>query len=116
MFPRSIPLAKKWCSHVEWIRLDTAPFSALTRDSGALLGLGLAQRWKPGGWPLSRAPKALSLAISSMGLYHINRLPLPVQPQGLFYSLFFLKFVIVPLLVVVLVPGLIHLFTHRKKE
>uniref|UniRef100_A0A3Q3XQJ0 Glucose-6-phosphatase 3 n=1 Tax=Mola mola TaxID=94237 RepID=A0A3Q3XQJ0_MOLML len=112
----SIPLAKKWCSHAEWIRLDTAPFSALTRDCGALLGLGLAQRWKPGGWPLSRAPKALSLAISSMGLYHINRLPLPVQPQGLFYGLFFLKFVIVPLLVVVLVPGLIHLFTHRKKE
>uniref|UniRef100_A0A3Q3XKP2 Glucose-6-phosphatase 3 n=1 Tax=Mola mola TaxID=94237 RepID=A0A3Q3XKP2_MOLML len=110
----SIPLAKKWCSHAEWIRLDTAPFSALTRDCGALLGLGLAQRWKPGGWPLSRAPKALSLAISSMGLYHINRLPLPVQPQGLFYGLFFLKFVIVPLLVVVLVPGLIHLFTHRK--
>lgn len=112
----SIALAKKWCSRAEWIRLDTAPFSSLTRDCGALLGLGLAQYWKPGGWSLPWAPRALSLAISSMGLYHINRLPLPVRPQVLFYCLFFLKFVIVPQLVMVLVPGVVHLFTHKKKE
>ncbi|KAM9336836.1 glucose-6-phosphatase 3 [Symphorus nematophorus] len=112
----SIALAKKWCSRPEWIRLDTAPFSSLTRDCGALLGLGLAQYWKPGGWSLPWAPRALSLAFSSMGLYHINRLPLPVQPQGLFYGLFFVKFVIVPQIVMVLVPGLVHLFTHKKKK
>lgn len=113
---RSISLAKKWCSHSEWIRLDTAPFSSLTRDCGALLGLGLAQYWKPGGWCLPWAPRALSLAISSMGLYHVHRLPLPVQPQGLFYGMFFVKFVIVPQIVMVLVPGLVHLFTHKKKQ
>ncbi|XP_061564263.1 glucose-6-phosphatase 3 [Cololabis saira] len=112
----SIALAKKWCSRAEWIRLDTAPYSSLTRDCGALLGLGLAQHWKPGGWPLPWAPRALSLAISSMGLYHVNRLPLPVQPQGLFYTLFFFKFVLVPLIVMVLVPGLVHLFTRKKKK
>ncbi|KAM9426579.1 glucose-6-phosphatase 3 [Pholidichthys leucotaenia] len=112
----SIALAKKWCSRAEWIRLDTAPFSSLTRDCGALLGLGLAQYWKPGGWPLSWAPRALCLAVSSMGLYHVNRLPLPVQPQGLFYVLFFVKFVLVPLIVMVLVPGLVHLFTRKKKD
>ncbi|KAM7370552.1 hypothetical protein PAMP_010087 [Pampus punctatissimus] len=112
----SIALAKKWCSRAEWIRLDTAPFSSLTRDCGALLGLGLAQYWKPGGWSLPWAPRALSLAISSMGLYHVNRLPLPVRPQGLFYGLFFVKFVIVPQIVMVLVPGLVHLFTHKKKK
>lgn len=112
----SIALAKKWCSRAEWIRLDTAPFSSLTRDSGALLGLGLAQYWKPGGWSLPWAPRALSLAISSMGLYHVNRLPLPVQPQGLFYGLVFVKFVIVPQIVMLLVPGLVHLCTHKKKK
>nr|XP_019960313.1 PREDICTED: glucose-6-phosphatase 3 [Paralichthys olivaceus] len=112
----SITLAQKWCSRAEWIRLDTAPFSSLTRDCGALLGLGLAQYWKPGGWALPWGPRALSLAISSMGLYHVNRLPLPVRPQGLFYGLCFVKFVIVPQIVMVLVPGVIHLFTHKKKK
>uniref|UniRef100_A0A1A8EPX2 Glucose-6-phosphatase n=2 Tax=Nothobranchius korthausae TaxID=1143690 RepID=A0A1A8EPX2_9TELE len=112
----SIALAKKWCSHAEWIRLDTAPFSSLTRDCGALLGLGLAEYWKPNGWSLPWAPRALSLAFSSMGLYHVNRLPLPVQPQGLFYSLFFIKFVLVPQIVMVFVPGLVHLFTRKKKQ
>lgn len=113
---RSIPLAKKWCSRAEWIRMETAPFSALTRDCGVLLGLGLAQCWRPCGWPLSRAPRALSLAISSMGLYHINRLPLPLQPQGLFYGCFLLKHFLVPQLVMMLVPGLIYLFTPKKKQ
>ncbi|KAK2820641.1 hypothetical protein Q5P01_023600 [Channa striata] len=112
----SIALAKKWCSHAEWVRLDTAPLSSLTRDCGALLGLGLAQYWKPGGWSLPWAPRALSLAITSMGLYHVNRLPLPVQPQGLFYGLVYFKFVIVPQIVMVWVPGLIHFFTHKKKK
>jgi len=113
---RSIVLAKKWCSHAEWIRLDTAPFSSLTRDCGALLGLGMAQYWKPGGWSLPWAPRALSLAISSMGLYHVNRLPLPIQPPGLFYGLFFIKFVMVPQIVMVLVPGLVHMVTHKKRK
>nr|XP_046234279.1 glucose-6-phosphatase 3 [Scatophagus argus] len=112
----SIALAKKWCSRAEWIRLDTAPFSSLTRDCGALLGLGLAQYWKPGGWSLPWTPRALSVAISTMGLYHVNSLPLPVRPQGLFYGLVFVKFVIVPQIVMVLVPGLVHLLTHKKKK
>lgn len=112
----SIPLAKKWCSHAKWIRLDTAPFSSLTRDCGALLGLGMALYWKPGGFPLPWAPRALSLAVSSMGLYHVNRLPLPVHPQGFFYGLFFVKFVLVPQIVMVLVPGLVYLLTHKKKD
>uniref|UniRef100_A0A3Q2CNK8 glucose-6-phosphatase n=1 Tax=Cyprinodon variegatus TaxID=28743 RepID=A0A3Q2CNK8_CYPVA len=112
----SIALAKKWCSHAEWIRLDTAPFSSLTRDCGAILGLGLSLYWKPSGWSLPWAPRALSLALSSMALYHVNRLPLPVNPQGLFYSLVFVKFALVPQIVMVLVPGLVHVFTPKKKK
>ncbi|XP_072312056.1 glucose-6-phosphatase 3 [Eucyclogobius newberryi] len=112
----SITLASKWCSRPEWIRLDTTPFSSLTRDCGALLGLGLAQRLRPGGWSLPLAPRALSLAISSMGLYHVHRLPLPVRPPMLFYCLFYVKFVLVPLLVMVLVPGVIQLFSNKRKK
>ncbi|XP_034049261.1 glucose-6-phosphatase 3 [Thalassophryne amazonica] len=112
----SVALAQKWCSHAEWIRLDTVPFSSLNRDCGALLGLGLSQYWKPGGWTLPWAPRALCVAFSSMGLYHINRLPLPVSPQGLFYFLFFVKFALVPQVVMVFVPGLIHFLMPKKKN
>lgn len=112
----SISLAKKWCSHAEWIRLDTTPFSSLTRDCGALLGLGLAQYWRPRGYSLPLTSRALSLAISSMGLYHVHRLPLPVRPLALFYFLLFVKFVIVPQLVIVLVPGLVHFLTNKKRD
>ncbi|XP_064806440.1 glucose-6-phosphatase 3 [Oncorhynchus masou masou] len=112
----SIALAKKWCSHSEWIRLDTAPFSSLTRDCGAILGLGLAQYWKPGGYTLPCAPRALCLALCSMALYHVHRLPLPIQPQPLFYFLFFIKFTIVPQVVMIYVPGFVHLLTHKKKN
>lgn len=112
----SITLAKKWCAHAEWIRLDTAPMSSLMRDCGTILGLGFSRYWKPGGWPLPWASRALCLALASMGLYHINRFPLPVQPQALFYVLFFLKFVLVPQVVMVLVPAGVHLLTRRTKK
>ncbi|MBN3288955.1 G6PC3 phosphatase, partial [Polypterus senegalus] len=109
----SIQLAKKWCVRSEWIRLDTAPFSSLNRDCGAALGLGLALYLKPGGWSLPRAPRALSLAFSSMALYHVNRLPLPTVPTLLFYFLFFVKNTLVPLIVIAFIPGLVHSFTKH---
>nr|XP_057934220.1 glucose-6-phosphatase 3 isoform X2 [Doryrhamphus excisus] len=112
----SLALAKKWCRHAEWLRPDVAPFSSLTRDCATLLGLGLAEYCKPGGWPLLGAPRALSLALSSMGLFHVHRLPLPLQPPALYYSLTFIKFVVVPPVVMALVPGLVHLVTHKKRD
>ncbi|KAI4887366.1 hypothetical protein NFI96_027510 [Prochilodus magdalenae] len=112
----SISLAKRWCSKSEWVRMDTAPFSSLNRDAGALLGLGLAQFWKPGGWALPWVPKTLCLALSSLALFHISRFPLPTIPPLLFYSLFFLKYAIVPQVVMVVVPGLVHLLTAKPKR
>ncbi|XP_030630212.1 glucose-6-phosphatase 3 [Chanos chanos] len=112
----SISLAKKWCSRAEWIRMDTAPFSSLTRDAGALLGLGFAQFWKPGGWDMPWTPRTLCIALSSMALYHIGRFPLPTVPPLLFYSLFFVKYTIVPQVVMVLIPGLVHLLTAKPKR
>ncbi|KPP62054.1 hypothetical protein Z043_119787 [Scleropages formosus] len=112
----SIALAKKWCSHPEWVRLDTTPFSSLARDCGAMLGLGLSQYWKPGGWALPRAPRALCLALSAMVLYHFNRILLPTSPPLLFYCLFFIRYSLVPQVVMVFVPGLVHLLTEKKKN
>ncbi|KAL7857306.1 hypothetical protein SRHO_G00162050 [Serrasalmus rhombeus] len=112
----SISLAKRWCSKSEWVRMDTAPFSSLTRDAGSLLGLGLAQFWKPGGWALPWVPKTLCLALSSLALFHISQFPLPTVPPLLFYSLFFLRYAIVPQVVMVVVPGLVHLLTAKPKR
>ncbi|KAF4107001.1 glucose-6-phosphatase 3 [Onychostoma macrolepis] len=112
----SIPLAKRWCSRSEWIRMDTAPFSSLSRVAGVLLGLGLAQYWKPGGWALPWVPRTLCLALSSIALHYINSFPVPTAPPLLFYSLFFLKYSIVPQVVMVLVPGFVHLLTAKPKR
>ncbi|KAG9350201.1 hypothetical protein JZ751_026554 [Albula glossodonta] len=112
----SISLAKRWCSQSDWIRMDSTPFSSLTRDCGALLGLGLAQFWKPGGWPLPWAPRALCLALSSWALYHINRMPLPISPPFLFYILYFIRFTLMPQVVMVFIPGFVHLLTAKKKK
>lgn len=112
----SISLAKRWCSKSEWVRMDTAPFSSLTRDAGSLLGLGLSQYWKPGGWSLPWIPKTLCLALASLALFHISRFPLPTVPALLFYTLFFFKYTIVPQVVMVVVPGLVHLLTAKPKK
>ncbi|KAL2078657.1 hypothetical protein ACEWY4_026342 [Coilia grayii] len=112
----SVALAKKWCAHPEWVRLDTSPFSSLMRDCGALIGLGLAQSWKPGGWSLPRATRALCLALSAMALHHINRYSLPATNPVLFYILFFIKYTIVPQVVMLFIPGVVHFLTSKVKK
>ncbi|XP_061612241.1 glucose-6-phosphatase 3 [Phyllopteryx taeniolatus] len=111
----SLVLAKKWCSHSEWVRPDVAPFTSLARDCGALLGLGLGQYFKPGGWPLSWRPQALSLVLSSIALCWVCRAPLPLRPPVFYYMLFFVKFALVPL-IVMLVPGLVHFVICKTKR
>ncbi|KAJ8264602.1 hypothetical protein GJAV_G00151170 [Gymnothorax javanicus] len=112
----SISLAKRWCAQKDWIRMDSTPFSSLTRDCGAVLGLGLAQYWKPGGWPLPWAPRTLCVALSSLALYHLNRMPLPTSPALLFYCLYFIRFALMPQVVMVLIPGFVHLLTAKNKR
>lgn len=112
----SVALARKWCSHAEWVRLDTNPFSSLMRDCGALIGLGLAQSWKPGGWSLPRSSRALCLALSAMALHHINRFSLPVASPPLFYALFFVKYTVVPQVVMLFIPGAVHFVINKAKR
>ncbi|XP_014886842.1 glucose-6-phosphatase 3 [Poecilia latipinna] len=112
----TVALAKKWCSRAEWVLLDTVPFSALARDCGTLVGLGLAHNWKQDAWCLSMNHRALSLAVSSIGLYLMYSLPFPDKSQGLFYCLVFVKFTLVPLIVMVVSPVLVHFFTSKMKK
>lgn len=112
----SVALAKKWCARSEWVRLDTNPFSSLVRASGALLGLGLVQSWKPGGWNLPWAHRALCLAISAMALHHINRFNIPSDNPMLFYTLFFIKYTLVPQVVMLFIPGIVHFLTAKGKK
>lgn len=39
----SIPKAIKYCTNKDFIKLDTTPFYAVVRDSGAVLGVGMSQ-------------------------------------------------------------------------
>ncbi|KRY73145.1 Pyridoxine-5'-phosphate oxidase [Trichinella pseudospiralis] len=38
----SVKMAMKWCQNREWVHLNTTPLNALFRDTGAIIGLGLA--------------------------------------------------------------------------
>ncbi|XP_077594348.1 glucose-6-phosphatase 3 [Stigmatopora nigra] len=110
----SMALAKKWCKHIEWVRADVATLTSLARDCGALLGMGLAQHWKPGGWPLAWGPQAVALGISYVALYLVCCAPLPLRSPVLYYMLFAVKFVFLPQ-IVVLVPGLVHYMMRKMK-
>ncbi|XP_077357710.1 glucose-6-phosphatase 3 [Festucalex cinctus] len=111
----SLALAKKWCTHSEWLRPDVAPFTSLARDCGALLGLGLAQCWKPGGWPLPPGQQVVSLVLTVAALYLLFCVPLPLQPMVIYYTLFFVKYAIMPQ-IVVMMPGLVFFVMRKTKR
>ncbi|XP_041029284.1 glucose-6-phosphatase 3 [Carcharodon carcharias] len=108
----TILLATKWCAKPEWIRLDTAPFSSLSRDTGALLGLGLGlaspmyastQRWK-----MTGKLKILCIVLSVLIIEIMDKIPLSKHSSVLFYVLFYLKNAFVPVLVIAIIPWTVH--------
>ncbi|XP_043531034.1 glucose-6-phosphatase 3 [Chiloscyllium plagiosum] len=119
----TILLATKWCAKPEWIRLDTAPFSSLSRDTGALLGLGLGlsspvysrlQAWKMT-WKL----KMICIVLSVLIIEIMDHVPLSKHSSILFYALFYLKNALVPILVIVIIPWIVHsifVIQHSQKQ
>ncbi|XP_020391460.2 glucose-6-phosphatase 3 [Rhincodon typus] len=119
----TILLATKWCAKPEWIRLDTAPFSSLSRDTGALLGLGLGlsspvysrlQAWKMT-WKL----KMICIVLSVLIIEIVDHVPLSKHSSILFYVLFYLKNALVPVLVIVIIPWIVHsifVIQHSQKQ
>ncbi|XP_078080065.1 glucose-6-phosphatase 3 [Mustelus asterias] len=108
----TIQLAKKWCARPEWIRLDTAPFSSLSRDTGALLGLGLAlsspMYASTQGWRMTGKLKTVCIVLSVLIIEIMDRIPLSGHSSLLFYLLFYLKNAFVPVLVIAVIPWLVH--------
>ncbi|XP_067825067.1 glucose-6-phosphatase 3 isoform X3 [Heptranchias perlo] len=108
----TIFLATKWCAKPEWIRLDTAPFSSLSRDAGAILGLGLGlsspMYASTQGWKMTWKLKTTCIVLSVLIIEIMNQVPLPKYSNILFYVLFYLKNAFVPILVIAIIPWLVH--------
>ncbi|XP_067869424.1 glucose-6-phosphatase 3 isoform X1 [Heterodontus francisci] len=108
----TILLATKWCAKPEWIRLDTAPFSSLSRDAGALLGLGLGlsspMYASTQGWKMTWKLKTICIVLSLLIIEIMDQVPLSNYSSILFYVLFYLKNAFVPVLVIAIIPWLVH--------
>ncbi|NWW65380.1 G6PC phosphatase, partial [Ifrita kowaldi] len=102
--------AQKWCSHPEWVHIDTTPFASLLRNLGILFGLGLALnshmyqqscRLRQG----QQLPFRLGcIAVSLLTLHIFDAFKPPSHMQLLFYALSFCKSAAVPLATVGLIP------------
>ncbi|KAG8446928.1 hypothetical protein GDO86_014398 [Hymenochirus boettgeri] len=111
----SISLATKWCAKPEWIRLESRPFSSITRSAGNALGLGFALhcplyrtlRMEPSGC----RRKNVSLVLSFLFLSVLHNLPLHTSSHLLFYSLNFLRHILCPLAVMILAPYVVQCLT-----
>nr|KAF6308945.1 glucose-6-phosphatase catalytic subunit 3 [Pipistrellus kuhlii] len=113
----SISLATKWCERPEWLHLDSRPFASLSRDSGAVLGLGIALH-SPCYAPVRRAHlsngQKIACLVLAMGLLGpMNWLGYPPQ-ISLFYIFNFLKFTLWPCLVLALVPWVVLTFSAQE--
>ncbi|KAE8575440.1 hypothetical protein XENTR_v10003842 [Xenopus tropicalis] len=119
----SINRATKWCAKPEWVRLETRPFSSVTRSAASALGLGFAfrcplySRLCKGNRDWRKRTITLLLSLLLLGLLH--HLPLQTASPLLFYFLNFIRHVLGPFAVVILAPFITHSLSMRatdKKE
>ncbi|XP_049636680.1 glucose-6-phosphatase 3 [Suncus etruscus] len=107
----SISLASKWCERPEWVHIDTRPFASLSRDAGAMLGLGIALH-SPCYAQIRRAYLSNGQKIACLLLTMALLVPLEwlgYPPQiSLFYIFNFLKYTLWPCLVLALVPWVVY--------
>uniref|UniRef100_A0A8C9T4X6 glucose-6-phosphatase n=2 Tax=Scleropages formosus TaxID=113540 RepID=A0A8C9T4X6_SCLFO len=118
----SVPKAKKWCVDPAWIHLDSSPFAGLVRNSGALLGLGLALhsqmflqscRGRNG----QRASFRLVCTGASLGALRLCELmEVSMKTELLFHAFSFCKSAVGPLSVVALVPYCLHVLTGVREN
>ncbi|XP_072105018.1 glucose-6-phosphatase 3 [Mobula birostris] len=108
----TILLATKWCANPEWIRLDTRPFSSLSRDAGAILGLGIGLSSplyaSTLGWKMTWKMKVVCIVLCELIIEIMDQVPMPKYSTILFYVLCYLKNAFVPILVTAIMPWLVH--------
>ncbi|XP_004707560.1 glucose-6-phosphatase 3 [Echinops telfairi] len=113
----SINLASKWCERPEWVHVDSRPFAALSRVSGASLGLGIALH-SPCYAQVRRAllDNSQKLACFALAMVLLGPLEwLGYPPQiSLFYIFNFLKFTLWPCLVLALVPWVVYMISAQE--
>lgn len=115
----SLAKAQRWCSKAVWVRLETTPFASLLRNTGALLGLGIALHLPIGDKHTVYGDKAFSwqtvrcgrmsgrLVSASAAVLLLNVLDTfgpPVHNYPLFYLISFCKSATVPLTTISIVP------------
>ncbi|OCT62208.1 glucose-6-phosphatase 3 [Xenopus laevis] len=113
----SINLATKWCAKPEWIRLETRPFSSVTRSAASALGLGFALHCplynQLCGGTTDWRKRAITLVLSLLLLGLLHRLPLQTDSPLLFYCLNFFRYALCPLTVVIFAPYITHCLHTR---
>ena len=115
----SVMKAKKWCIKASYIHLDTTPFYALVRDSGATLGLGIAftvirlilktreNNWR--GFQTTLLTGSLKIPLSLFVLQLLEVISLPKSHPTLFYSAGFIRYSLISVVVILIVPSIVLL-------
>ncbi|KAL9952312.1 hypothetical protein ACROYT_G039548, partial [Oculina patagonica] len=113
----SVTKAQKWCIKPSYVHLDTTPFYALVRDSGATLGLGIsfvivgfAQRAGMNNWRSLRnvqmglLSESLKIILSVFLLQLLEIISLPKSSPLLFYVAGYCRCASIPVIVIFVVP------------
>ncbi|KAM4622735.1 glucose-6-phosphatase catalytic subunit 1-like [Discoglossus pictus] len=118
----TVEKAKRWCSHPEWIHIDTTPFAGLLRNLGILFGLGLAlnsQMYKDSCQGKQRGNlrfRLCCIAVSLVVLHLFDSFKPPTKVEMLFYLLSFCKSAAVPLACVGIIPYCISQVKNQKEK
>ena len=116
----SVTKAQKWCVNPSYVHLDTTPFYALIRDSGATLGLGIAflivqsvtgarmNHWRPlSNVQIPLLSKSLRIILSVFLLQLLEAISLPKSNPLLFYVAGYGRCACIPIIVIFVVPMIV---------
>lgn len=116
----SVTKAQKWCVNPSYVHLDTTPFYALIRDSGATLGLGISflivgsvtragmNSWR--GLSNFQNPllsKSLKIILSVFLLQLLEAISLPKSNPLLFYVAGYGRCSLIPIIIICVVPMIV---------
>ncbi|XP_065178410.1 glucose-6-phosphatase 3-like [Sycon ciliatum] len=93
----SVRLALKHCSNRDWVHLNTTPFFSLFRMSGSLVGIGVARHYKLFSKKFKSVPLRVFCGIVSVVCAHVVcAVPIATPSPIIFYSISFIRFVLLP--------------------
>lgn len=117
----TIPLAKKWCVHSEWVHLNTTPFYMFWRYTGTILGIAVVSSLnhlfhKYYQMPLSLVHKGL-LTTSSVLIALLCSFAIPDSSSiSVVYFCAFFVHAIVPIIIMGVLPWLLMNIFHPSSK